>query len=1275
LTRIDLPRILARYAEIENRFHFQTLVIIFAQAAVVLGIYVGIGGAKGGAVLSRGDGNRNIMRHIRLARLGKLSTNAADEIGARGRLISRFRLPVLAVALLAASAAITNADAGGSISGTVEDPGGAVVAGAKVTATETSTRISRATVTDARGFYSFPALPVGRYDLQIDVAGFSPYKQAGIVVNTDRAFRVDVILTLGPVEEVVTVSGVPGEGIHVDTIDTQMGEVISGREITSVPINGRSYTDLLGLQSGVVPVTSLTSNTTQDVGVSAFSPSGDLNPGTVSINGQREFANSFVLNGSDVEEDVNMGAAIIPNLDSIAEFRILTNNFDAEYGEFSGGQISVVTKSGSNSFHGDAFEFLRNTSLDARNFFSPTRGTFNQNQFGGTFGGPIRKNKIFFFADYQGTRLTEGIDTGDIPVPSLQDRSGNLSDLASSFVTVNQNGSTVPTTVSGPFFAGLLSQKLGYTVTAGEPYYFPGCTGSSQCVFPNAVIPRRAWSAPGANLLKYVPAPTNSNGTFSTSSSNETLRDDKGAYRLDADTRWGQISAYYFLDDWSQDNPYPVAQGGANVPGFNALNLGRAQLAAMGDTKTFGATAVNEFHLSFMRDATDLGRPIGGVGTSLASQGFVVGQNTPGIVPLSVKTEGVESVNFNNFSIGTNTNELKQINNTFQVRDGFSKVTGTHTIKIGAEFHYDQVNTNPIAQYNGNFIFFGSETGVDFADFLLGIPSQYNQSQLQAFYGRNKYIGAYGQDSWRVSRNLTLNYGLRWDRIEPWYEKYNQIATFAPGQQSVVFPGAPPGILFPTDPGVPRTLGGAGNHDFAPRVGLAWSPDGGNNTLLSKLLGGPGKTSIRAGYGMFYTAIEALTIGIMAANAPYGTTYTSPAPPLFATPFITAANGQNVGQVFPIQLAPLNTTASHPDSGVNWSQFEPITGIPNYPTSNTIPYTEEYMFSIERGLGNNTLLSVSYVGTQAHHLLVLDEANPGNPAQCLQLSNPAKLAPGQSPCGPFSESNVFITKSGQVINGTRGPLGSNFGSDTNQTTIGNSNYNSLQVTVRHSSKRLQVLAAYTYSKSLDQSSNLGEEVNPLDPGLSRALSAFDIRHNFVVSYSYQIPFESLFHVANRATVGWEFSGIAHLSTGLPVTLINNGDNSLLGAEPNGINNFGVDEPDVASGPLNLNHNPRNGQPYFNTALFSVNTLGTPGNASRRYFSGPGLNNFDMAILKNLRVTESKSIQFRIEAFNVFNHAQFFGPQAIDGNISSSTFGQAVNAAPPRLMQAGLKFTF
>lgn len=583
------------------------------------------------------------------------------------------------------------------------------------------------------------------------------------------------------------------------------------------------------------------------------------------------------------------------------------------------------------------------------------------------------------------------------------------------------------------------------------------------------------------------------------------------------------------------------------------------------------------------------------------------------------------------------------------------------------EFHYDQINTDPVAQFNGNFLFTGSETGSDFADFLLGIPSQYNQSQLQPFYGRNKYWGAYGQDSWRVRSDIMLNYGLRWDRIEPWYEKNNGITTFEPGRSSLAFPGAPAGILFPTDPGIPRTLAPPGNLDFAPRLGIAYSPSESENTFLRKIVGGPGKTSVRAGFGLYYTSIEALSVGILAGNAPFGITYTSPAPPRFATPFITASSGVNQVNPFPVALATGTASGELPNPNINWSQYEPISGIPGYATTNRIPYAREYMLAVERQIANNTVLSADYVGAQGRRLLVMEEANPGNPALCLSR-------PG---CGPFQENNQFTTASGEVIDGTRSPLGFKFGSITLQKTIGQSNYNALELSLRHTGKRLGFSAGYTYGKSMDDSSNLGEEVNPIIPSLSYALSSFDIRHNFVVSYSYKLPIESLARRSNHWTEGWELSGIIRLSTGLPITLASQGDNSLLGAEPNGINNFSVDEPDFTPGPLNLNRNPRNRKEYFNTSLFKANALGTPGTAKRRFFPGPGIDNYDMALLKSLRLTESKSLQLRIEGFNIFNHAQFFGAQSVDGNISDllTTFGQVVSADPPRLVQLGVKLLF
>jgi hypothetical protein len=1168
------------------------------------------------------------------------------------------------------SASFAWAGVGGSISGTVKDVSGSVIPNASVALHEVNTGLQYKVRTDSKGYYTLPVLPVGHYELDVTAPGFASYERKDIALDTNAALTLDAVLAVGGVAETVSVSD---NTLHVETTSTQMGQVITGRQMTAVPLNGRSYTDLLSLQAGVAPATSITNTTVQDVGATILNPSGTQNPGTVSVNGQREFANFFSVNGSDVEEDVNAGTAILPNLDAIEEFRIVTSNFDAEYGEFSGGQISVITKSGSNHLHGNAFDFLRNTDLDARNYFSPTRGAFRQNQFGGTLGGPIRRDKVFYFVDYQGTRQTEGIDTPVISVPSNADRTGNLSDF------VDNSGNTLLTgVVGGPYFANLLTQKLGYTVSQGEPYYFNGCTQADSqqghCVFYNAVIPQSAWSVPAQRMLQYIPAQNVANG-FATSAYNQVLRDDKAGVRIDGNTRAGLLSAYYFIDDFNLDDPYPVAQSGASVPGFDALTTGRAQLIALGDTKTFSASAINELHLSYMRDFTNLGQPVGGGGVSLISQGFVNADGTGSIVALDPKGQSVENLNFNGYSTGAAANQLIQANNTYQVTDAFSKVLGNHTLKFGGETHLDQVNANPIAQFNGSFVFSGTETGVDFADFLIGVPSQYNQSQLNPFYARNTYYGLFAQDSWHARPNLTLNYGLRWDRIAPWSEKYYQISTFVAGEQSVVFPGAPAGILYPGDPGVSKTLAPISNRSFAPRVGLAWSPRADSGSFLEKLLGAPGTTSIRASFGNFYTAIDALSIGVLAANAPYGTTYTSPEEPLFATPFISAPDGTNNGQPFPYTFAPLNSSRSHPDANFNWSTFEPISGIPGYDIHNKTPYTEEWMLSIERQAGPNTVLTASYVGTSSHRQRVLIEPNAGNPALCLSLSQPSEVQPGTVTCGPGGEDTVYFPVGGGQVNGTRGPLGSNFGSNADQTTIGHANYNALELSARHTTGRLEFSAAYTYGKSLDQSSNIGEEVNPFNPALSYALSSFDVKHNVVVSYEYQLPFDQLLK-PNRLTRGWSISGITHFASGFPITMVNNGDNSLIGTNPNGINNASIDEPNYNGGSLHLNHNPRaNGNNYFDTAAFSMNAVGTAGTAKRRFFYGPGADNFDTAVAKNLALTESKSLLFRVEAFNVFNHTQFNGPSSVDGDIGSSTFGQAISAAAPRILQGALKFSF
>ena len=1176
--------------------------------------------------------------------------------------LASFHPWLVLLALLALMASNTHASSGGTISGTVTDRSGAVIANASVVLRDVESSVERTANTNEAGFYAFTFVPVGRYAMEITSLDFRPYVRSELVIDIGSALQVDATLDLGQHAEQVTVIE---QGIQVETSSTQMGEVVTGKKITAVPLNGRSFTDLLALQSGVVPVTSQQPNAVVMSGVTSTPPSGDLNPGNLSVSGQRETSNGFRVNGSDVEEDVNMGTAIIPNLDSIAEFRVLTNNFDAEYGNYSGGQVLVTTKSGQNEFHGNTFEFLRNTGFDAKNYFSADRAAFVRNQYGGTLGGPLRRDQVFFFADYQGTRSKEGVDTGRISVPSLSERNGDLS---------GQIVDSLTGTVNGAYWADQLSQKLGYPVYQGEHYYTPGCVQSSQCVLPNAQIPQSAWATPAQRLLQYIPTPNSPNGTFSTSAYNETVHDEKGAFRVDANTRWAAVSAYYFLDDYALNNPYPAGQGGANVPGFNALTTGRAQLLSLGATKTIGSTMVNEFHFSYMRDFNRVGQPIGGVGPSLLSQGFEDASGQPGIYAVAPQIEGVENVAFNDFTIGVDTTGLKQANNTYQWIDNFSKVVGKHTLKLGGELHFDQINVNPDTVDNGSFLFTGSETGLDFADFLLGIPSNYNQAEARSFYYRNKYMGFFGQDTWQLRPTVTLSYGLRWDVLPAWSEKYNQLQTLVLGEQSRVYPDAPQGLAFPGDPGVPATLSPTKYNNFAPRFGFAYTPNF-STGFLHRLFGAAGQTSVRAGYGQFFTAFEALSASIMSANPPYGYDYNSLAPPLFATPFVTAASGQNVGQRFPLTLPTLGATAGNPNTSVDWSQFLPITGVPSFSHNNVPPYAENYMLSLQRALSSATVLSISYVGTQGHHLLVLVPANPGNPATCLSLSQANEVMPGTSTCGPFGESSVYTTSSGQVIAGTRGPFSSQFAAVSLQKTIANANYNGLELSLRHNKGPLEILASYTYSKSIDQSSGLAEEDYPSDAGLNRAISAFDMRHNFVGSFRYILPVRQFLGRGNRWTEGWDISGVARLATGLPVTLYNNNDSSLLGTIPNGINNNGVDTPDFTPGNLEINTNPRNGKPAFNSALFSLPPLGQLGTASRRFFYGPGIENFDLALLKSLRVKESMNLQFRVEAFNAFNHAQFYGATAVNGNISSPTFGQVVSAASPRIVQLGAKFAF
>jgi hypothetical protein len=799
-----------------------------------------------------------------------------------------------------------------------------------------------------------------------------------------------------------------------------------------------------------------------------------------------------------------------------------------------------------------------------------------------------------------------------------------------------------------------------------------------------------------AKLLQYILPATgtlnsNGTGTYENNSNATNLHDNKFSGRLDANSSFGLLSGYYYFDRFNRIDPY--WPGNAPLyPGFAVDGKGQTHDITLADTKTLGATSVNEFRLGYFRLDTKFNQPLGGTNTNLAALGFASGAGgAPGIVPLAPALEGVPEIDFNGFVIGTPSRPNGLIDNIYQILDNYSKVVGTHTLKFGGEYHYDQLEEDLIDNVsNGNF-FFGtnfnggvSETGSDFVDFLLGAPSSFVQGQSYPSYGRNFYFGLYAQDSWRAKSNLTINYGLRYDVSAPWREKNNQIQTLIRGEQSVVFPGSPKGWVFPGDPGVPSSLAPIRWNNFAPRLGIAYS-FGQHDGMLGKILGAPGSTSLRAAVGMFYSTFEGATDFNEIGDAPFGN-YTGQFASTFAAPFTNRASGTSITNFFPAPQPPLNFSAKNPASGFPYDNlteffgaFGTIGSSPAFYNKNELPYAEEYELSLQHQVTSADLVTISYVGTQGHRLLSSESANPGSPALCL-------ATPG---CGPGGENNIYTTSSGALITagtrlnfpGTTLPNGTPivpFGNDSYFITAGNSAYNSAQINYRHTSGRLQTLIGYTFSRAFDNSSGYGEQINPINPRLSRGLSAFDTTNNFVASYSYTLPFDRLAG-PKRLTHGWALSGITRFSTGLPVTMVETDDQSLLGTAFGGPITLPVDTPNYVGG-LNIT-NPRNSaqRQFFNPGAFAQSALGVEGDSRRRFFHGPGTNNWDMTLLKNTEITERVNVQFRAEFFNLFNHTQFLGPNGITGfsggQPTSGSFGDVSAAQSPRIGQLALRFTF
>jgi hypothetical protein len=1175
-----------------------------------------------------------------------------------------WKILLRALAILLLSPLLLNAEVTGTVSGTVTDSSGATIANAPVVLRNANTGLERRVQTNASGGYEFLAVPVGEnYSVRVEAPGFRATLQTDIKLEVNQKYRADFKLTVGAVTQTVEVTGAANQ---VDTSSTQLGDVIGEKKLTSLPLNGRSYIDLLGLQAGVIPVSSGASPHDRNV-------SGNGDTGQVSVNGQRETSNSFMVNGGDVEESVQNGASIVPTLDSIEEFRLLTNSFNAEYGRFSGAIVNVVTKSGSNQVHGSLFEFLRNEKLDARNYFDPQRGVFKRNQFGGTVGNPIIKNKVFFFGDYQGTREVRGVSSGNVNVPSLLERGGDFSDVATINPGYNQFAGKVRSGSGTGEFAQVLTQRLGYPVSPDEQYWFSGCSTTDPttgCVFPGATgpfIPQRAWSPVAVKTMKFIPTPTGNSGAtpfFSTTAEKSNVKDDKFGVKVDLNNeRFGNFSVYYHFDDATFLNPFPAFT--SNVPGFSAVTNSRGQQIGLSHTLIINPTTVNELHLNYTRFAFLKNKPVGGLG-KITDFGYIEGGL--GILPVNPAIEGVAPIGLNNTGVafGLPDGTTGQYNNTYQIADNFSKVTGKHTLKFGADVRYIQVNERNTYTSNGWFQFSGGETGNDFADYLLGAPDLFNQTSHQLLDSRTKYFGVYGQDTYKVRSDLTVNYGLRWDVSQPFYDTLNRIQTFQPGVQSKIYPDSPTGFVFPGDPGVPRTLAPTQYTRFAPRLGLAYSP-GATEGVAGKIFGGPGKTSIRVGGGIYYTAIEDVTLFNEVGDAPFGLFYVSPVAVYLEEPYRARISGKDPGQRFPF-------TIPKPGATGIWAQYLPVSGSPTFKITNKLPYAEHFNFTIQRELSHTAVFSIGFVASRGRHLLSTVESNPGNPAKCLQLVQPL-VAPGTS-CGPFGEDTIYLDSSGQTVaNGTRpfsvtsgrelanGSL--DFSSNSWEATVANSTYNALQTSLEKKVGDLRLLAAYTWSKSIDNSSGFFDAINPFNPRSSRALSIFDITHNFVVSYGYDLPFtRSSTGLRGKLLSGWTISGITRFATGFPITVTESDDQSLCGCS-------GTDVPKYNGQQIRYLDPRKPGHQYFDPSPFSREDLGISGNASRRFFHGPGFNNWDLALHKLTRIGERTALEFRAELFNVFNHVQFMNP---NGDIGGN-FGQVTSARDARIGQMALKVSF
>jgi len=1083
----------------------------------------------------------------------------------------RSRLVLVACLVLTATVARAQ-ETTGAIEGVVTDRTAAVVAGAQVTAINLDTGLTKDATSARDGFYRLLLLPVGRYTITVEAPQFATLVREAIQVNLGQVVRVNAQLELPTLAETVTVSG--GAQL-VDTTTNVLGRVVTGRELVDLPLNGRNFTQLGLLQTGVAPLTN---------GVATAG--GSLRQGQAyAVNGMRPESNMYLVDGGQNLNRMDGGYALKLPVEAIAEFRILTQSAPPEYGGTGGATTSVITRSGSNQLHGNAYEFVRNDAFDARNYFSEKVEPLKQNQFGGTIGGPIAKNRLLFFGYYEGFRNKQGYTTTAV-VPSDLQRTGNFSDLGTPLLNFAAGGVPFPgNQIPGPAINPVSLNVLG--------------------MYPRANV--------GSSLYRETVLITN-------------VLDSLGG-RLDFNASANsQFFARYSYSGGHNINPVSVR--GTDAPGFPTRDDLGTHLATASHTQILSPAMTNSLRATYLRHAFFFDRRLNRTPPSALGFGYnsttEIGQGPP-----YFNVAGYSPIG------GAITGPRDTTQGTFEVQDSVTWANSSHLVKVGGEFRRTNLDMLQTIAPNAFFVFAGTfPTNNAVANLLLGVPVVFYQG-LGNFERDVRVWGAGGfaQDEWRVTDRLTLNYGLRYERINPLTESQDRLNGFVPGVKSQVRPDAPVGLLFPGDPGVGRGIAQS-VHAFMPRAGMAWDPTG------------TGVWSVRGSYGLFYDQFQ-------------NGSGTASQIAISSTP---AAQFVQLGGAINFQSPFEGRPPTPPDTFVRpGTQF--VLDVDAKP-----PQVQNWNIGVQRSLFDKYLVEVRYVGAKADNLPRNVEANPSifGPGATAQNADRRRLyANCPADGGTCDFSTIAMLRS-----------------------VARSRYDAAQFSVsRRFGDAVGFNVSYWLSKTMDHLSamNLGGAAakplagendlaqNPLDLEAEWGPSLFDARHRLVASGSWLPELSSSAPGAVRVLFDqWQINGIATYNSGTPFT-VSDSANVALQANSPPISGFPASRPNLVGDP---NSGPRTVDEWISRSAFQRLNLQTQagqfGNAGRNIARGPSYTSIDVSFVRNFALHGQTRLQFRAEVFNVFNHVNLGLPVA---DLNSPSFGRIISAGPPRLGQFALKLSF